>query len=146
MSCLQTGLFRPEAVNPSETVSIADFGATVLKMAEPFGVDAVAIGSLPEGFPASVERQAPVHPCLGAQRVFGQFSSTTHVFVKGPDDQISHIDCKNAVRREAAIAPLGPGLAFLIAPGETRRQGAIFFGCHSPEDATTRRTLALMAN
>jgi DNA-binding CsgD family transcriptional regulator len=147
MSCLQTGFFRPESASPGESVSASDFGAILLKMTSPFGVEAIAVGSLPAGFPVFFERQAPVHPCLGAQRIFGWFANRTHLFVRGDDeDESDYILCEDAARRDAEIPKLGPGLAFAIAPGDTRRQGAIFFLADPPEDAATRRTLALMAN
>jgi DNA-binding CsgD family transcriptional regulator len=146
MSCLQTGFFRPETAVPGERVSITDFGTILLQMAEPFGVDAIAVGGLPPGFPTCFERQAPAHPCLGAQRIFGWFGNRTHLFVKSSDEGYAYKLFDAAGSRDAELSGLGPGLAFAIAPGDTRRQGAIFFLARPPQDAATRRSLALLAN
>jgi LuxR family quorum sensing-dependent transcriptional regulator len=147
MSCLQSGFFRPETAVSADPISVSDFGDILLEMCDPFGVGAVAVGSLPPDVPTCFERQAPAHPCLGAQRIFGWFGNRTHLFVRGDVGEAGAYRLYDGSRsRDEELSRLGPGLAFAIAPGDTRRQGAVFYLAREPQDRATRRTLSLIAN
>jgi DNA-binding CsgD family transcriptional regulator len=145
MSCLHPGFFRLENAPSQEAATAAELGATLISMAEPLGVETIAIGCLPATLPASVDRQQPLHPCLGAQRVFGWFSNTTHFLFRAPDGGSDHKVLASTAARDE-IARAGPGLAFKIAPGGDRSQGVIFFAPEPPQETQARKTLALMAN
>jgi DNA-binding CsgD family transcriptional regulator len=146
MSCLHPGFFRLENAPTQETATAADLGAELLRMAEPFGVETIAIGCLPATVPAAVARQEPLHPCLGAQRVFGWFSYNTYFLARAPDGGTGHKVLASAAARDAEIGRAGPGLCFKIAPGGDRSQGVIFFAADPPQETQARQTLALLAN
>jgi len=147
MACLQndsySGGATPDKMSPTE------FGAGLLKMAHPKGVETVAIGGLPAAFPTSPLHEAlPIHLCSSARRAFGWFAGRTHFFSRreGSPVKIRHVVCDAQGGRDGEILRAGAGLSFVLDERDGRRQGVIFFGASLPEDDASLWMFALMAN
>ena len=122
----------------------AEFGVLLMHMAEPYGVEAIAIGSLPSNlsaFPFCENVPAPLQPRLA----FGWRPETTHFFfATSMEDEIRHVVCRSDAHRDAEMSCAGPGFAFPIGGGAAR--GAIFFGSEICQEDSSGRVLALLAH
>lgn len=136
------------ATTSKKTLQPVEFGALVMEMAEPYGVEAIAIGRLPKidaRFPLRASSPASFAPRVAP----GSLSNTTHFFfATDADTGIWHMVCDNVARRDEEIARAGAGVAFVTGgaaqDGETR--GAIFFGPGIPQDEPSMRVLSLIAS
>lgn len=119
---------HPSSVLPNRTTRAAEFGAQLMHMAEPYGVEAIAIGSLPGGTTAFPFREWS--PPLAPRVAFGLFPNVTYLFfATDADHERRYVVCDTEARRDEEISRAGPGFAFVMGVGANSRQqmGAIFF-------------------
>lgn len=139
----------PDADASEKQAAAFEFGAALLAMTASYGVEALAIGSLPHGdnaFP--IREQSP--STIAEPRLLPVCSKeVTHLFLKTkPGNEVRHVICSTAGRRDEEIALAGKGLAVIICgdDGDLKRKGVIFFGSEIRADESTEQHLAMIAH